>query len=569
MGAFFLYRSNTDISLERILDLYQKKGFNQPHHFDLGSYQLLLYQKQLVDYSNYCFDENIELFACGSFFYKGLNYQESLKSLLVDFSGNKINNNRLFGNYVLIFFNKIKKSIQLFIDPSFIKTIYFDKDNEIISTDFLAIATARNNNFNLNIFAIVENIVTGNLIPPHSYIDEIERVDKVNYQKLNDAFPTVKVDVFWPLLNDKINSRHDAVLHANKMLDNYFADAAAISNQFGAHIGLTGGFDSRLLLMHARKNISNLITNSFWRPNSKDYENAKLLANTADIPFYSFEDKFFAVPAKQSIQDESFYVFDGQVRSQNRWDQIFSLRSYTKDIANNHLVGFHGCGGEQYRNADRLKGSVDVESYIYYEWMFKQSADPFTSKNLKGEIYQYIKNKLFTLCEISKSHLQLDDIKKIQNEIWNLSNRATRVNLLNQQQFYFAPFTEYLIAHNAYKYNRYLGTSVDFQTDMIRDYDKQLAGVITNYGYNLIDGESTIKKFVYKIASIFPRKLILQIYSRSKSFNDVQYDDDQYLKTMHPTMVELSAKIDVADILRNTNLASGIISFNHLLNKII
>jgi hypothetical protein len=568
MGAFFLYHKNCDIPQNKVMDVYQKKGFNKPNYFDIGDYKLILFGKQLIDDSNFICNEYFSLFACGSLFYKGKNYVESLKSLLVDFGENAIDSNRLFGNYVLIFYNKFNNYSHIYLDPSFVKTVYVDKDYQIISTDFLAITAARNRNFSLNKLAIVENITTGNLIPPDTYINEIERVDSVGYLNLKNYFSTICFDICKPSLHDKITTRGDAMNHANDLLDKYFSDAASICDEYGAHIGLTGGFDSRLLLMHARNHINNLITNSFWRPNSREYEIAKELASKANIDFFSFENNSFVMPNPETILDESFFVYDGQIRSQNRWDQIFTLRIYTRDIANGHVVGFHGCGGEQYRNSDRINRSVNINNYILYEWMFKQTTDPFVNNNLKWEVYSYIKEKIERITGIKKSSLDLADIKKIQNEVWNLSNRTTRINVLNQQQFYFAPFVEYMISQYAYYYIPYLGISGDFQIDMMKTYDTCLATVITNYGYNLYEGETVARKIIYRIASLLPRYIVLMLYKKSKAYIDNQFRDDEYIRKMHPIMEDLGDKINYSLLIRNTNMASGVVSFDYLIKEI-
>jgi hypothetical protein len=568
MGAFFLYHKNCVLPQNKVLAVYLKKGFNNPRYSDIGDYKLILFGKQLIGDSNFICNEYYNLFACGSLFYKGKNYVDSLKSLLVDFAKNSIDSNRLFGNYVLIFYNKVNNNTHFYLDPAFVKTVYVDKEYKIISTDFLAITVARNCNFSLNKLAIVENITTGSLIPPDTYINEIERVDSVGYLNLNNYFSTIRFDIFKPSLRDKIATRGDAINNANDLLDKYFSDASSICDEYGAHIGLTGGFDSRLLFMHARNHINKLMTNSFWRPDSKEYEIAKELASKANIDFFSFENNSFANPNPDSIVEESFFVFDGQIRSQNRWDQIFTLRNYTRDIANGHFVGFHGCGGEQYRNAERINRSVNKKNYILYEWMFKQINDPFINKNLKWEVYSYIKEKIERLTGIKESCLDLVDIKKIQNEVWNLSNRTTRINALNQQQFYFAPFVEYIISQYAYRYIPYLGKSVDFQIDMMKTYDTCLAAVITNYGYNLYEGETAAMKITYRIASLLPRYIVLMLYKNSNSHNDKHFRDDKYKRITHPLLEDLGDKINYSLLLRNINLASGVESLDYLIKEI-
>lgn len=568
MGAFFLSIKNNGVSIENIADGYRQKGFVHPLSFDLNTYNFILCEKQLIRDTNWISSSQFTLMVCGSLFYKGMNYTDSLKELLTDLTNNNVKNDRLFGNYALILHNTKTQTLDFYVDPSFIKSLYFDKQKGIISTDFLSIAEARKGVFTYNRFAMIENIVTGNLIPPDTCLNEIERIDKINYSTMERYFPGIRFIVLTPSLYDQIKSRTEALEHANHLLSTYFADAATICNHYGAHIGLTGGFDSRLLLIHARKHIGKLIANSFWRPDSEEYENAKQLASLAGVQFFSFENQPFEAPSEQEIYYESMLVYDGQVRSQNRWDQIFALSQYTSGIANGHFVGFHGSGGEQYRNADRIIRPINAEAYIINEWIFKQASNPFKNRRLENEIYHHIKNKICRLTKIDGAKLSLENVKMIQNEVWNVANRTTRLNVLNRQSFYFAPFTEYLISHYAYKYIPYLGISAGFQVDLLRKYDKQLSSLITNYGYKPSDGEPALRVAAYYIATLIPRKLLIKLYLSMKSRK--RFSDKKLTEThdFHPLIASFEEDIDFQSILRNVNLSSGIYSYNHLLTNI-
>jgi hypothetical protein len=568
VGAFFLFDKSLNISKEEIVSLYTKKGFSTIRHFEIDPYKLILCNKQLIPDHNYVHNSDIDLYTCGSLFYKGLNYCASLTELLNDFKHDSIDAGRLFGNYVLMFYNKTKRTIAFFIDPSFIKAAYYDTEREILSTDFLAIARARESNYSLNRLAIIESITTGNLITPDTYINEVERIDKIGIATLSKRFNAINFNIIAPTVENNVHSRKQAIRSANELLEFYFTEASAISNQYGAHIGLTGGFDSRLLLTHAKGTLAKVITNSFWRLDSKDYINAKQLAFEANLDFVSYENKVFSCLLPHEIIEESLYNFDGQIRSQNRWDQIFSLRDYTKYISEGHYVGFHGSGGEQYRNADHISRPVNFDDYVLNEWVFRQASDAFMNNNERTEVYCYIKNKVLRLTGSLKTRLCLRDIKKIQNEVWNTSNRTIRINVLNQQQFYFAPFTEYLVAQSAYQYVPFLGISADFQTEMIRSMDPKIAGVMTNYGYNLNRGEPFERKAVYYLASLFPRKVLLNwysLYKRSQQEPHISNTDQDYGHVFK----ELTNHIRLSSLLKNSNLASGIFSSNFLLNHLV
>ncbi|GAP42359.1 hypothetical protein TBC1_11488 [Lentimicrobium saccharophilum] len=568
MGAFFINHINSKVSVAALDKIYKEKGFLDPFVVSMGDYQLRLYKKKLLDVQNFIQRESISLYACGSIVYNKYNYEKSLKALLSDYSAGKIDPSALSGNYVLIFHDRKINKIEFFVDPAFIKNVYFDKVNRVISSDFLAIIDAVDNTFTLNRTAVIENITTGHLISPDTYVNEIQKLDKVNVKELAVDFTGIIFNVIKPDIVSNLTSRNDAIDHAILTLNSYFLNVASLSNEFGAHIGLTGGFDSRLLLMLGKKHISRLVTNSFWRPDSKEYLHAKELAMVSGKKFFSYEEKPFLKPEWNKMLDTSFYFYDGQIRSQNRWDEIFSLPEYTSGIAQEHYVGFHGCGGEQYRNADRFLRPKSLRSYIQYQWMFKQCKDPFLESKLKWEIYSNIEIKINRLMGFNISKIDLLLLKRIQNEIWNPANRTTRLNLLNQQQFYFAPFAEYEVSHSAYYYTPFLGNSLSFQIDMMRRLDNELAKVQTNYGFNLIEGEPIKFYFIPFIVNLLPDQWFHSIYFRLKKAQILSGNESQKKLNENSFFRELSNKIDLTSILNNINLGSGLISMNHLLKQL-
>lgn len=568
MGAFFIHHINSEVSVNAVEKIYSEKGFFDPLVARLGDYQLRLYKKQLLNVTNNYNLGSLCIYACGSIVYKKHGYEESLKALLSDYSTNKIDPSELSGNYVLIFHDQDQGETEFLCDPAFIKNVYFNEENKIISSDFLAIINSVDQTFTLNRNAVIENITTGHLISPDTYVHEIHKLDKVNIKELSSKFKGIFFNVFRPDIVNNLTSRNEAIDHALQTLNNYFRNVAELSNDFGAHIGLTGGFDSRLLLMLGKKHISKLMTNSFWRPASKEYMHAKELALESGEKFFSYEDKPFPKPEWNRMLDKSFYFFDGQIRSQNRWDEIFNLPEYASGIAQGHYVGFHGSGGEQYRNADRFLRQKSLRSYIQYQWMFKQCKDPFLESKLKWEIYTNIELKINRLMGFNISKIDLLLLKRIQNEVWNPANRTTRLNLLNQQQFYFAPFTEYSVSHSAYNYTPFIGNSLSFQIDMMRKLDGELSKVQTNYGFNLIEGEPIKFYFIPLIINLLPDQWFHAIYFRLKKAQILSGNLSQKTLNENSFFMELSNKIDLTNILNNVNLASGLISMDYLLKAL-
>jgi hypothetical protein len=230
-------------------------------------------------------------------------------------------------------------------------------------------------------------------------------------------------------------------------------------------------------------------------------------------------------------------------------------------------VGFHGCGGEQYRNADRIMRKISLRTYIKYEWMFKQCQNIFTDKRLINAVYDKIENKIKRLVNIPENKVGLLELKIIQNEIWNTANRATRVNVLNQQQFYFAPFTEYQLSYSAYNYVPFLGNSFSFQIEMMKKLDPELAAVKINYGFNLLKGEPLKYKLIPYLFNSIPRSLFYAIYYKWKNLQTNEFQLKKFSETAHPFLLDLGKKIDLKKLSRNVDLGNNLNSFDYMLKN--
>ena len=565
MGAFFLYHKDSPVDLSAVEEVYVKKGFGSPHVSEIGDYRLYLYRKQLLDVDNYLYLNGNAIYACGSFFYRQSGYRESLKLLLEDFLKNELDSDQLYGNYVFIFFCADNNKLSVYTDAAVLKNVYCDKEARMLSTDFLAIISGACKRYSLNMSAIIESLTTGNLISPDTYVAEIERIDKISLSGLDQDFPGIRFALLIPYLTVSVPDKDYAIQDANDRLETYFKSAAKISGQFKPHLGLTGGFDARLLLVHARKHLQDLITNSFWRPASTEYKNAKLLAEEAGTRFISFEKSSFEKPPENEMTDISYYFFDGQVRSQNNWMEEFNLPEYSERISAGHYVGFHGCGGEQYRNSERILRKIRFDDFVYYDWMFRQCSNVFTDRMLKQTIHDGIKNKINRLTSINRESIGFHEIKRIQNEVWIPSNRMTRVNVLNQQQFYFAPFTEYHISYPAYSYIPFLGESFAFEIDLIRNADRKLASLMTNYGYTVLEGEPIKSLVLSRIAGNTPRPILYKAYGMVRRRRPKRSATVAVSINLSPPLSALEDKIDFDRLGSNKNLGWGIVALNEFI----
>jgi hypothetical protein len=517
MAGFFLYNKKTELDQQEIILHFAKINITRYNSFCLDEFSLIVFQKELVTKQNYIDKKSFQLFAVGSFVYKSLSYQEGLEVLLDDFINNNIDYNLLRGIYTIIIYNKKTKQISVIIDPTFSKHIYIDQQDSIISSHILPVYKAKHGHYKINKLAIYESVITGSLIPPDTYFTGIERICSINISSINKLSSIISFLKHEPHYKP-YNNRKVAITTSNELIDNYFRSLKSLDREFGSHIGLTGGFDSRLLLIHALNNLNHLNANSFFRKGSSEYQIAKDLAKKADIEFKTHESPKYTDKLYKDPKLVLNYL-DGQIRSQNYINEPFLNPSYFKFLYKNKLIGFHGCGGEQYRNADRLN-RTNLMQYILNEWLKDNSDKLFHDSKLKYEIIDYIYYKIKRTLNLHNDNLRLIDIKRIQNEIWNPANRLTRVNALNQSLFYFAPFTEWQLSFNSYSIVPFLKRNNNFQIEMMSCLKSNLNSITTTHGYSIDEGISQKERIINFISLLIPRYLSIAAFKMLKHNNN-------------------------------------------------
>lgn len=562
MAAFYLYKESTTIDKKSVFEHFVALGISQYSEFKLNNFNLILYKKPYFEAPNFIERDNVSVFIAGSMIYKGYGYQKGMKNLLIDYSTSTIDVEQLRGNYVILFFDKVTSKITFITDPLFSKNIYFDEINQIVSSHFISIVESKPYYYKINSLALSESIISGSLIAPDTYSLGIEKLCKSNFDKLSSTFNfnTLEVDLSNKVIS--FNSFNDAVDHANEQLAKYFQSFVSLDYDFGSHIGLTGGFDSRLLLIQARNHLNNLNTNSFYRPNSLEFKLAKKLAASIDKEFVSHE---FVKELPSANPQKSLSFLDGQIRSQNFIDEPFNLPEYGSFLYQNHWVGFHGCGGEQYRNADRFKRKTTLSNFLKDEWLYRESGRILVNPKFENEILENLDAKIRTSLDFKGNYVNLYLLKRIQNEIWNPSNRLTRVNALNQQFFYVAPFTEWQQSVYAYSYIPFLGVNSNFQIEMMKRVGKEELQVSTTYGFNLLESQSLKSTLISNIAANMPRKALMDAHRLYRSYkmkrNIVDFEKEK-------TFSKIYENINVKKALSNPNTSHNLLVLNVFRSKL-
>lgn len=537
MGAFFLYNKKRKFNVEAVLKTFQKKGFSEPEIINFNDHSLFLYNKILARSENHLENNGDHICATGTYIYKGLFGKPALQQLLADLKENVLDHKELLGNYTLIYY--INRQLSILKDPENIYNIFHSTDGLLISSSFLALACSCDNELHLNKEAITEMLCTGYIIGSDTAFREILRFQKQNHAKFDG--------LNWYVNGQEIKSDTKTEYVAEisnqlKTLDSYFGKLHGISS-FPCSIGVTGGFDSRLLLGYVNRHFTKPIYFSHFRK-TKDNELsvAKKITNKLTVELFSpkvTEPNDMSETEFNDQLENSFYFLDGQIRASTFWTETYNTLSYFKNFDQRSYINFNGIGGEQYRNGERILFSKDITAWYYNETAYKFTGELFLSATKKKEFLDYLRMKVDKIMpELTSRRYQRGDIKRFLNEVFNPAGRCLRISTENQAYFALAPFTDYHVSKTSYAAAKHIGLSNRFEIDMIKSTIPELNDIKTSYGYSIKEGEPLKSKFLTIVKELLPEKTYYSLLQKRKK-------SDPKITNLYKTHRKLEAYFDL------------------------
>lgn len=513
MGAVFIYKENSFADIPAVLDIFKQKGFDEPIEFSTFNYKILLYKKILIENKNYITESEYGLFSVGTFIYKGLNAEESLKEAFSDLRLGKFDRSQINGSFLLIY--KSGEELTLILDDSRIQNLFVVPHAEIISTSFLACALAVKN-VTVNKNAAIEILTSGSLIGPDTLFNEISRIESgVSISGIN-LYPFSEE----PLPPTFKGTYSEAVDEQISVLDNYFNSIKGLADISGVDSGITGGHDSRLIMVMALKHLKNVSYNTHWRNNSNiEFNSAIELCKQADVklnivkvtdPIDMSEDVL------ENNLNNAFLFYDGLVRMHSFWIEEYNTKNYRLKVLSDKRLGFSGIGGEQYRNEERMnRSSWKKKEMIRYK-IFEDCIECFTGSDSSFEkmveyVEKKINNKLSWNKKDSLSHI---DYKLYLNKVFIPSRLGVRNNAENQISYFLSPFTDPAVSKNAYSIVNKLGPSLAFEEKMICRVNPIIASINSDHGFDFCKGEPISGKIKSYILDNLPWSFLSKYYKK-------------------------------------------------------
>ncbi|MDR2887502.1 MAG: hypothetical protein LBV26_05820 [Bacteroidales bacterium] len=489
MGAFLLVSKNsTDFNEGKAIDVIKQQCMAEPSEFDLpDGWRLFLFRKALVDAGNFRISDKASLFATGTPYIHGKSYADSL-----DYVFRKLCDNNeipaISGQYFMLFQNEGRLLFKT--DASGIYSIYHTADATIISSSFMAIAEGLGK-LSPDRDTLLENLLTGSITGSDTVFKEIKRfepqlpADLAGIRFATEAAPEQNT-VQYKNRKESQNAQIEA-------LDNCFAGMAAIVNEYGADAGITGGFDSRLILAMALRKFDaeKLQFHSHKRKNiDRDFIAGEELCKLKNLNFVNLqlndtceEDN----SAVENILSRSMLFCDGQVRTNCFWHEEFNTAGYRINILHDKKLGLSGIGGEQYRNMEKYF-YPGLDRFIRLELVIRHCGQNIAgSKTIDGVVAR-ISDKIKKRLNV-KQQMDMTAIKQCMNHIYIPANRGLRGSYENRLSFFLYPFADREVSAAAINAAKFLGWSMDYEAELIKYVAPELMDAPASYSFRLGDGE--------------------------------------------------------------------------------
>lgn len=577
MGAIYISPVKDKIP-QAVYDIFQKKGFKKHSLYINENKSVLIFQKQLFNTINKYSIQNTTLYIIGSCFYKNKNYEDGIKQIVEDYANNKFNSALLNGSYFLLFYRDSR--FEFYSDDASIQNIFYNQKTSIISSSFLACsigAAQYIGKLKINKLSVTEILVTGNLIGPDTLFEEIKRYEP----RLDSDLPDIKRIKFnkESFLNKQLtgNDFEKEIQAQLTILENYFSSLHLIFEELGVTTGLTGGFDSRLILFLLNKS-----TNNYSVYSTKKQEISKQLKIANQIT--KELNKTLITPSYQQAQNldlntlyeltqNNFYFNDGLIRTHQLWHEEIKSRKYLGNLYGKNKINLSGVGGEQYRNSEYLlSNNYSFKHWIYNELIYKYAKNPFPTENDKQKFLTQIQKKVEKLLGLKSSQkISKNSIKRYYNEIWNPANRTIRNNIENQLIFFLSPFTDFLVSNAAYNAITKLGWNHKFEKKMLHQLKPSLSNIPLDYGYSINDRIPSKYYLIGFLKSILGANLFYKItlfnkYKKKNTASKIVENHPEFRKYIKNTE-NLNLPINISSVLKSEFLSTLIIEVGFFIDE--
>lgn len=559
MGAFFMFHNEADIDRKSVARVFKDKGFHEPSEYDLGDAKLWLYRKQFIDLdSKWESPQGTRLFLTGTLVYKSQNYQQSANQLLNDYDKNRIEYNECIGAFSAIFVRNGR--IEILTDYNCLYSVFLDVQNNVVSSSFLAVLESNLSKWKINRLACLENLLCGRIAAPNTMIEGIFRTDR-KFQIENKSSWFGFIELPYEIEDSVPTSIENCVDNQILQLKNRFLSISSFADEFKVDIGISGGYDSRLLMLLAQNLPSGFTAHTHVKHNDDgDLEVAKVLSKEFAVPLTMIKTKHPLEMSETEFNanlDDALFFFDGRVNTSMGWLRYEYTRDYRRKVLHDRRLTLSGVGGEIFRNYNYSPiHRTQLRSWVAYYAIGYQMLAVINTKKECSDFVAYISDIIARKLDLDpgrKGSIDFTAARRYYTDIVLPDWHGLKNSAENQIAFYLSPFADRQVLENALAVTKHIGVYGVFEAAMINKLNKKIAQIPSAYGHNF---SKIPARFVVRagIRSLLPNNIKLGLgFWKSKLSKNNQNISDKYIEK-HTILKSAMNRIEQLDLPINWEL---------------
>ncbi len=517
MGAYFIALSNQP--KEDRVSVFEKRGQKSSFSYRQNGIRIVKYAKTLFPNDPWFYeDEQQVIVAHGTLSYAGQGVVGSFNSLVTDLK-NERTLSQVYGHFSIVRYIKNSDLIKIYFDEAGYGAPYV-LNNELISTSFLACSEAADS-LTLNKEAIFEQVYTGCYFNNDTTFKEISRITSTS--TLEAGRITVQfIQLENSVANRVFTDRSSAVESQINEIGNYLEGWLPQINTHFSDLGLSSGYDSRLLLALIDRMSTSYQVHCYWKP-IVDFDSkvAMELAKVVNKPLVRV-----AISQREQIDLDSliqraFWYYDGLFPSNHGWVREYRTSKHRSEILGKTRFGLSGISGEQYRNEFQLLNKkYTLRSVIKSMVLQGLNYEVLVTSNYKEEGIKRLEHTLRKGLSLATNVKRIDrlEIQRFYCEMWVKGGPGIRNQVENQLTYFLSPFADRYLQKYAYQAIPHIGYGGRFQAQMITMLNSRLASILSDYGFtfNKVPFKHDLSSIVGSVFGIYTKRKLAALIRRNK-----------------------------------------------------
>ncbi len=380
-------------------------------------------------------------------------------------------------------------SLKITTDSGRLYAVFGDREAGILSSSLRSVLMGSGGRYRIDREALCEQLVTGAVTGSETIFEGIERLDGSGVSASLGTRITLQVmDTGGNESPPMFRSAGACIDYQLDVLRTHFLEIADLTSDCAISMGLSGGYDSRLLLLLALDAGVPILPFTFTSPNHrKESGIAEELARRAGVDLRRIPLRSTAELDDVSLEvniDDAILYFDGRTNeTMGTFGDVHTARTQ-RECMGEAVLNLNGLGGELYRNRERLPPySIAFKDWLWQYVIGPKSRGAFLSERERVTFEDRLASKYGELLGLGKlRRLDRHLARRWYRDIWLPYFAGPRLSAENRVGPSLMPFADGRVSAAALAATPFIGAYGEFEAALLRRLDEKIAAVPSSYG---------------------------------------------------------------------------------------